>query len=263
MRKSEYLRTYSYEADDDLDKDALSFLNLRLRYDPYSQTAAEDYETLVSHLREYDLLGMLAREMRKSRVHQQLTKKLLHAARFIDDDVVDSAAITIAESFRSLLTVFSSVASLLLSFVQRIKPDTKLFVERKIAILLEGDDAPNLLELHRMIAVRLLASLGGKSSETENVIWRQYSFQNSVLVQKECIWSLTRLRKSDLLRPLLDRFDRSSQWERRAMLAATFSIEADGAAIRRHFAHRLSPLEDLVVEWCESRNGRLFEEVET
>jgi nucleoside phosphorylase len=262
MRKGEYLRSYVHELDSELDKEAVSFLHLRIRYDPYSENAEEDYRLLQERLSDYDVLGMLATEMKKSRLHQQLTKKLLHAARFITDIDVDSAVIVVAENLRSLLPVFTSVSSLLFTLIERAHDDSREFVRNRIVALLEGDDAPPLLELHRLIAVRLLAALAGETgelSDVPNIIWRQYEKQDSILVQKECIWGLLRTRSASLIKPLLDRFDRTSQWERRALLAASFATNEAGVAFRRSISQRMSPFEKLVLKWCDSRNGQLFE----
>src|SRR6266581_66243 len=43
------------------------FLKLRLRYDPYSVTAKLDYSRLAESVERFNITGMLARELRKSR----------------------------------------------------------------------------------------------------------------------------------------------------------------------------------------------------
>lgn len=260
MRKNEYLRSYAHEDDADLDQKALSFLRLRLRYDPYSPTANEDYETLRSHLNEFDILGMLAKEMRKSRLHHQLTKKLLYATRFIEGDDADSAALVIAESLKILLPVFSSAAGVLSSLLERLQPETRAFVEARLITLLESEDSFPLLEIHRMLAVRLLSGLDNSTSDAQNVIWRQYEEQDSILVQKECIWALQRLRASSLIAPLLGKFDSVSQWERRALLSASFLLEQEGPTFRANVLARTTPFEKLVISWCKSRGGEIFAE---
>ena len=262
MRKSEYLRSYVHEDDADLDQKALSFLRLRLRYDPYSPTAEEDYAVLQSHLTDFDILGMLAKEMKKSRLHQQLTKKLLFATRFIQDVDTDSAVLVLAESLKTLLPVFSSVSSVLSSLLSRVQAETRTFVEGRLVDLLENEESPPLLEIHRMLVVRLLSSLDNSSSDIPNVVWRQYEEQNSILVQKECIWGLQRLKASSLIAPLLSKFDSISQWERRALISASFLLEHEGPAFRASILPRTTPFERLILSWCESRSGKIFPEDE-
>jgi len=256
MRKGEFLRSYSHELDGDLDQASLSFLRLRLRYDPYSATAAEDYEAIRQSVSGYDVLGMLARETRKSRVHQQLTKKLLLAVRFIADGDVDDAVVTVGENLRILLPLFGSVAALLNALVPRSKTSARELLARRLEALLTDPDGPAPLEITRMMTVRLLASLGG--ADAENLLWREYEESDSVLVRKECIWGLCRLKSVSLLRPLLTRFDRSSSWERRALIAGSYVLAEEGATFRRINSPRFSPFEHLILTWCEKRGGSIF-----
>jgi hypothetical protein len=259
MRKSEYQRSYVYEAEADLDKESLSFLKLKLRYDPYSTTAEADYEALKEHLSDYNVLGMLAAEMRKSRIHQQLTKKLLYATRFVDPADVDSAVITIAESLSGLLSVFPSVAAVLFSLLPSAKKNTHEFVYARVTALLSASDGPTLLDVHRMISIRLLAALEQVDTvEVTSKIWRHSEREDSVLVRKEALWGLIRHKAAPLLAPMLTRFERSSPWERRALLVGSFLTD-NGAQFRQQVGPTLSPYEQLVQSWAESRGGAIFD----
>lgn len=55
------------------------FLSVHLHYDPYSETADEDYELLKGELEKFDIVGMLASEMQKTRVQENLVRKLVRA----------------------------------------------------------------------------------------------------------------------------------------------------------------------------------------
>ena len=61
------------------------FFKLRLKYDPYSPTADEDYNHLRDELEKFDIVGMLAREFRKSRIDEALTKQLVKSLRYLDE----------------------------------------------------------------------------------------------------------------------------------------------------------------------------------
>lgn len=256
MRKAEFLRTYDHELEPDLDQNALSFLRLRLRYDPYSATAAEDYEAIKAHVSGFDILGMLAREVRKSRVHQQLTKKLLYAARFIEDEQVNSAVATIAENLRSLAGLLSSVASLLSFLIPKTSEPTKDLLHRRVVEVLNADEGPAPLELSRMVLVRLLSALGRPA--TAELLWREYQSSDSVLVRKECIWGIARKRDANLARGLLQQFDRSSAWERRGLLALSYVLGDQGTTFRRGRLGSLSPTERLITTWHDKRDGSIF-----
>ena len=61
--------------DGDGDAEAAKLFSLNLRYDPYSLHADEEYEELRAELDKIDILGLLNRELAKTRVHGALTKK--------------------------------------------------------------------------------------------------------------------------------------------------------------------------------------------
>lgn len=133
-------------------------------------------------------------------------------------------------------------------------------MERRLLQLLSEDEPPDPLDLHRMIAIRLLASLDDDSSETSGVIWREYESSDTALVAKECIWVLFRLGNGTLLRALLERFERSSPWERRALIAASHVLGAEGQVFRDRMSPRMVPFELLIAQWCDARNGNVFAE---
>ncbi len=71
------------DADSSTDKQVKNFLSLNLRYDPYSLTADDDYEELKEEIDRFDIVGMLASEIEKSRVHQALVRKLINAVKYL------------------------------------------------------------------------------------------------------------------------------------------------------------------------------------
>jgi len=58
------------------DRQERRFLRLSLRYDPYSQTAAEDYQRLKASLEQFDIMAMLTREVNKSRINVAVSRRL-------------------------------------------------------------------------------------------------------------------------------------------------------------------------------------------
>ncbi len=62
---------------------AQEFLSFRLAFDPYSPTADEDYVLLKDQLETFDITGMLARELRKSRIDESFTRHLIKAMRYL------------------------------------------------------------------------------------------------------------------------------------------------------------------------------------
>jgi hypothetical protein len=60
-------------------EDEQKLLNISIRFDPYSATAVEDYELLKEAVREIDIIGILSREVNKTRIDQTVTKQAINA----------------------------------------------------------------------------------------------------------------------------------------------------------------------------------------
>lgn len=84
---------------------ARSFSRIRLRYDPYSPTAEEDYESLKQELSKFDIVGMLGRELAKSRIDEGLTRRLISAVRHLPRAAQNSAVSSLILSLEVLYPV--------------------------------------------------------------------------------------------------------------------------------------------------------------
>jgi hypothetical protein len=88
MSKEEFLSTSRFAEENEPDTEeeiqSRNLAKLRLKYDPYSPTADEDYELLKEELKKFDIVGLLAREMRKSRIDESITRRLVQSVKFLD-----------------------------------------------------------------------------------------------------------------------------------------------------------------------------------
>lgn len=113
MTREEFLALSEFsdskELDDPRETEAREFLSLRIRFDPYSPTAVEDYKELKKEINRFDVVGMLAREIGKSQVHQALTKRLIPAVRYLDLTVREEAVRSLLSSLPTLFPVFPNV----------------------------------------------------------------------------------------------------------------------------------------------------------
>jgi|SRR6185369_4306177 len=61
-------------------------LNISIRFDPYSATATEDYQALKEAVREIDIVGILSREVNKTRIDQTVTKQAVNAIKVLTEE---------------------------------------------------------------------------------------------------------------------------------------------------------------------------------
>jgi hypothetical protein len=98
------------DEDDDGDQEIVQqFMRFSLRFDPYSDTANDDYELLKRELNRFDIIGMLGSELSKSRIHTALSRRVLRAIKFLDQDIRDDAIISIIKNHELLFPIFSTV----------------------------------------------------------------------------------------------------------------------------------------------------------
>ena len=98
------------------------FLGIRLHFDRYSPTAIDDYEALKRELERFDLPGMLAQELRKSRIDEMVTRQLVKAIRLLGGDIRDAAVISLVDNLHVLYPIFPTVAIVLRALLPDLVP---------------------------------------------------------------------------------------------------------------------------------------------
>jgi hypothetical protein len=137
MSSEEFLATSEFsddnEPEDENQKTSRNFLRLRLHYDPYSKTADDDYDLLKVEVNRFDIIGMLTHEMRKSRIHQGLVRKLISALKLLRLEQRDAAIMSLMENLTVLYPVYPSIMLLLkvpyLTWVQILREKFSQFCE--------------------------------------------------------------------------------------------------------------------------------------
>lgn len=66
-------------------------MSLDITYDPYSQNADDNYDTLKRELQGFDLLGLLGEEINKSRINQSLSKKIIRSLAILDNELLSQS----------------------------------------------------------------------------------------------------------------------------------------------------------------------------
>ncbi len=129
-------------ADSVEERESRRFLKLRLRYDSYSASAEEDYEKLSEGIAEFDVIGMLTRELRKTRVDERLVRQLVKSLRFLDDPVRDDAAVSLVRNLNVLYPVFPTVALVIKSILVDLAESARTEVSRAFRELIQTQPHP-------------------------------------------------------------------------------------------------------------------------
>jgi Reverse transcriptase (RNA-dependent DNA polymerase) len=263
LSKSEFLRSSPVAATEDGSTSdeamAREFLDFRLAFDPYSQTAADDYVLLKEQLEHFDITGMLAKELRKSRIDEGMTRHLIKAMRYLQPELRDAAVSSVVRNLNLLYPIFPSVAILL----HRILPDLSEMVRSEVfetlrALINEGSHI-FLVPANLSYAIRILAY--DRAEETDALLSEVYDRPRSnIMVKRDVILAMTRRGVDYWLSAQLKKFNTATAWERRALIVASYILSDEGQHWRRRVREELQDADALFMQWVGGKNsGQLWE----
>lgn len=235
-------------------------MRLSLRYDPYSPTAEEDYDSLKEAVSSIDIVGILSREIAKTNIDTQITKQAIAAIRALEPEHQSSAvqALLKPESLETLAPVFSNVMRLLRSLYEQVDEETKnLADETMIGLFREGS---HLIHIDLNLSYLLQVFGQRRSSVKETILIDLYERNQSPLVKKEIILIMAKWGATYWLSDILRRFGSLSKWERKAFIVAAYHMDDEGEHWLNHIKLTLAPDENIIRKWYKSRLNRTQED---
>lgn len=236
---------------DEAQKKVQQFMRFSVRFDPYSPTADEDYETLKREINRFDIIGMLGTELAKSRIHTALSKRVLRAIRFLDDRVRDEAIISIVNNHDLLFPIFSTVAMVVYDVFDEMEEAAKTEVITRLRQLIEEQSHIFRVDMHLAYAIRILSKQ--HTQENEHLLQQLYQNRTSSMVRRDIILTMAHWGVSYWLSDLRNRFRELSDAEKRIFIIASYILKDEGAHWRRHVRDELSPFEMLIRDWASGR----------
>jgi len=228
-------------------------MRLSVRYDPYSPTAEEDYETLKEAVSSIDIVGILSREIAKTNIDAPLTKQAIAAVRALDSEHRSGAIITLLDidNLETLAPVFGNVMRLLRSVYDEVDESTQNFADQTMIQLFDTD---SYLIRNELNLAFLLPVFGLRQSiHKEKVLVEAFDRSLSPLVRKEIILIMARWGVTYWLSDILRRFDSLSRWERKSLIIASYHLHDEGRHWREHAKSMFSADETIVRNWYANR----------
>lgn len=255
MSNDEFLSTRAIPAADGVEPETeeQSFLMLRLHYDPYSPTADADYEALQAELQRYDILGMLMRQMGKSRIDQQLTKRLIRAVRFLDGELRDRAALSLIENVDVLYPVLPTAMMLFRSTWQDLSESARIAIIDVLRQRIRNNSYVLQVPVNLAFALRVLAL--DTSDETDEVLTQIYDRTSSPSVRRDVILAMARRNADYWVSDRLKYWRSLHEWERRAAIIASYTLGDEGSHWRSGIRAELRAPDILVRDWAADRKN--------
>jgi hypothetical protein len=236
------------------EKQARALLSIRIRFDPYSPTAVEDYEELKKELNRFDIAGMLVREIGKSRIHQALTKRLINAVKYLDDSVRADAVRSLVANLTVLYPVFPNVMILLKAVLPELEEETRLFAFEKVRELIRSRSHVVKVPVNLGFAIRILAD--DSSEEAEELLVRTYTETSSMMVRRDVILIMAKRNADYWISDSRQRFYTLTAWEKRSLIIASYMLEDEGHHWRKKIGKEISPIDDLSRSWAEDKKNK-------
>jgi Reverse transcriptase (RNA-dependent DNA polymerase) len=237
-----------------VETDARAFLRLSLRFDPYSPTAMEDYETLKREVGRFDILGMIQRELAKSRVHAAVARKLLSAIRFLEPPQRRDAVLSLVENLELLYPIFSSVMIVIKNLFDELELEVRERIVNDIQKLMRTDSYLVKVDIHLCFALRVLA--GTQTPESEEIVVNLYGSRRASLIRRDVVLIMAKWNQWPWISDLRNSFRNLSPAERRAFIVASFILGDEGRHWRQHIKRELSEFENITKEWAAERKKK-------
>jgi reverse transcriptase-like protein len=225
-----------------------NFLAVSLRYDPYSPTAEEDYFALREQVERFDILGMLARELSKSRIHVGLTRRLVLAVRYLGSPEKDGAVRTLVDNMATLSPVLANVLRALTQVFDDLSTETKNYVSSAVQKAISEQLYFMTVPVTLAYAVRLLGKT--PSEENQAVLIQMYD-DVPAFIQRDIVVIMSHWRAAFWLSDRRHHFGRMHPWVQRAFVMASYFLADEGRHWRKRVEDQLSPLDLLASQWTQ------------
>jgi len=256
VSSAEFISTQSILSSPELedDSDTKLLFKLKLRFDPYSSRADEQYEQLKSVLDKIDVVRMLNIELAKSRIHAAVTRRLVAAIRHLDIAVKENAILTLLKNLDGLYPVFPIVAITLKSCLSELSNETR---DRICEVLRERVIRKSFLlrsELHAAFTVRVLSEM--KTSDNEDILVNLYNSFRTPLVRRDVILAMAKWKEYPWLADQINDYSGVSPWEKRAFIIASYAMGDAGSHWRDHMKKSFNAFELLVRDWAAEKSNQ-------
>lgn len=238
---------------------AMEFLSIRLVYDPYSPTADAEYEELREQIRKFDITGMLARELKKSRIDESLTRQLVKAVRFLDPELRDATIRSIIANLSLLYPIFPTIAILFHRLLPEISDVVKSELFGTLRAMINSHSHILLVPANLSYAIRLLAYDNNEETDTVLIDVHQRPKMNT-MIKRDVLLAMAMRRSDYWLSEQMKFYAEVSSWEKRSLSVASYVLGDEGRHWRERVKREFHDVDSQFMRWVgQKNNGRMWE----
>lgn len=252
MTSKEFLSTSEFSAPEeheaDRDTEERAFRRLRVYFDPYSQTAESDYEKLKAELSKFDIVGMLGRELSKSRIDEGLSRRLISALKHLNPAVQNDAVKSLINSLDLLYPIYPAVMLLCRGLLDTLQGTVKEELFAKLRGLISSGSYITQVPTNLSYTLRVLSA--DYSEESERLLSLLYKQPLSMMIKRDIILMMAHRGADHWVSNCRKSYSTLTVWERRAMLISSYILEDEGRHWRDSVKHELNDFEKLILTWA-------------
>lgn len=230
-----------------------AIMSINVHYDPYSPTAAEDYEALRQELDRYPVMELIRAEIKKSRVDITLARRLITICRHLQGALLEDAIKTLTENQEILYPVYYNVLMTTKEVFDRLAPETQDEILAHLRKLISEQSRVMVVDLNLQYAIRVLSLK--YYDESRLLLAGLFRSDRNGAIKRDIILALARWRDWHWLSDLKNRFRQLTDVERRGFTIASFGLGDEGQHWRRHLRRKFSPMEELMRDWSEEKHN--------
>ena len=229
--------------------DEQKLLNISIRFDPYSETAEEDYEKLSKAVAGVNVLNILAREIKKTAIDTSVAKQAINAIRAlgVDEQVGSLRMLLDTDNLDVLSPVFVTLMRAVRGVYDKLGDKQQTAIDSALTRMYEEQE--HILRVEVNLAYYLQALSRRHSQQKEEILIKVYRERPSPILRRIVIATLANWGCDFWLSDFKDKYGYLDEWEKRAAILASYFLTDEGRHWRMHTKSTWSPVQKLISDW--------------
>src|ERR1019366_3760770 len=209
--------------------DEQKLLNLSIRFDPYSATAMEDYENLKVAVNALGIIGILSREVNKTRIDQTVTKQAINAIKALtSENQVQAIKILLDQNnLVTLSPVFTAIMRSVRSIYEELNTEGKNLVDSSLINLFKTESFLTKIEMNVSYMIQILSVR--HSVEKESLFIKLFEMPINHLIKRQIIVAMSNWNCHYWIVDIKNNFTTLTNWERRSVIYASYFLGDEGS----------------------------------
>ena len=233
--------------------DEQKLLNISIRFDPYSETAEEDYKKLSEAVAEVNVLNILAREIKKTAIDTSVAKQAINAIRAlgVDEQVGSLRMLLDKDNLDVLSPVFVTLMRAVRGVYENLGDQHQAAIDDALTRMYKEQE--HILRVEVNLAYYLQALSRRHTQQKEKILVRVYKERPSPILRRIVIATLANWGCHFWLSDFKNRYGYLDEWEKRAAILTSYFLTDEGRHWRVHTKRTWNPVQKLISEWFSDR----------